>query len=183
MIDHLILGRTCGAVWTFERYIDYELEGFVRDVQTEISKTECEDLCLSESRWANFDLDWIIHWKLFPQQLWVVCQLSSTTLGCLSNLFPSKVFLSICYLWPSDEGVSIERRRQVAIEKQIWTKRGFSRARQIINNFASILIWTQSCSDSVNREPTEWNKDQTTWKTSVNHVSTHLLCYTCDIQV
>ena len=43
-------GRTCGAVWTFERYIDYELEGFVRDVQTEVSKTECEDLCLSESR-------------------------------------------------------------------------------------------------------------------------------------
>ena len=48
---YLISGRTCGAVWTFERYIDYELEGFVRDVQTEISKTECEDLCLSESRY------------------------------------------------------------------------------------------------------------------------------------
>ena len=43
-------GRTCGAVWTFERYIDYELEGFVRDTQRDISKTECEDLCLSESR-------------------------------------------------------------------------------------------------------------------------------------
>ena len=50
MTNVLFLGRTCGAVWTFERYIDYELEGFVRDVQTEVSKTECEDLCLSESR-------------------------------------------------------------------------------------------------------------------------------------
>ena len=55
-----ISGRTCGAVWTFERYIDYELEGFVRDVQTEISKTECEDLCLSESRC-----------RFFIQQLWI----------------------------------------------------------------------------------------------------------------
>ena len=54
---YLISGRTCGAVWTFERYIDYELEGFVRDVQTEISKTECEDLCLSESRCGSFFLD------------------------------------------------------------------------------------------------------------------------------
>ena len=24
----------------------------MRDVQTEVSKTECEDLCLSESRWS-----------------------------------------------------------------------------------------------------------------------------------
>ena len=56
----MISGRTCGAVWTFERYIDYELEGFVRDVQTEISKTECEDLCLSASRC-----------RFFIQQLWI----------------------------------------------------------------------------------------------------------------
>ena len=45
-------GRTCGAVWTFERYIDYELKGFIRDTHREISKTECEDLCLSESRFS-----------------------------------------------------------------------------------------------------------------------------------
>ena len=43
-------GRTCGAVWTFERHIDYELRGFVRAEHSDISKTECEDLCLSESR-------------------------------------------------------------------------------------------------------------------------------------
>ncbi|XP_023323415.1 uncharacterized protein LOC111697594 [Eurytemora carolleeae] len=43
-------GRTCGAVWTFERYIDFELRGFVRDTHRDISKTECQDLCLSESR-------------------------------------------------------------------------------------------------------------------------------------
>jgi hypothetical protein len=24
-------GRTCGAVWSYERYVDYELRGFVRD--------------------------------------------------------------------------------------------------------------------------------------------------------
>ena len=45
-------GRTCGAVWTFERYIDYELRGFVRAEHKDISKTECEDLCLSESRFS-----------------------------------------------------------------------------------------------------------------------------------
>jgi len=45
-------GRTCGAVWTFERYIDYELKGFIRDTHRDISKTECEDLCLSESRFS-----------------------------------------------------------------------------------------------------------------------------------
>ena len=32
------------------RYIDYELRGFIRDTQRDISKTECEDLCLGESR-------------------------------------------------------------------------------------------------------------------------------------
>jgi len=45
-------GRTCGAVWTFERYIDYELRGFVRETQRNVSKTECEDFCLSESRFS-----------------------------------------------------------------------------------------------------------------------------------
>ena len=44
------LGRTCGAVWTFERFIDYELRGFVRETHNDVTKTECEDFCLSESR-------------------------------------------------------------------------------------------------------------------------------------
>jgi len=43
-------GRTCGATWTFERFIDFELRGFIRDTHRDISKTECQDLCLSESR-------------------------------------------------------------------------------------------------------------------------------------
>ena len=43
-------GRSCGAVWTFERHIDTELRGFVRETQVNVTKTQCEDFCLSESR-------------------------------------------------------------------------------------------------------------------------------------
>ena len=46
-------GRTCGAVWTFERFIDYELRGFVRETHRNVSKTDCEDFCLSESRFVH----------------------------------------------------------------------------------------------------------------------------------
>ena len=45
-------GRTCGAVWTFERFLDYELRGWVRDTQTKISKLECQDACVSENRFS-----------------------------------------------------------------------------------------------------------------------------------
>ena len=75
---------------------------------------------------------------IFPRQLWVV-----------RLTFSLKVFLPIRYLRPSDEGVSLERGRQVAIQKE------FSPSTTNNQNFASILIWRQSCSDSVNREPTE----------------------------
>ena len=53
LLNFCDLGRTCGAVWTFERYIDYELRGFVRETQRNVSKTECEDFCLSESRYVR----------------------------------------------------------------------------------------------------------------------------------
>ena len=43
-------GRSCGAVWTFERHVDTELRGFVRETQVNVTKTQCEDFCLSESR-------------------------------------------------------------------------------------------------------------------------------------
>lgn len=37
-------------MWTFERHIDTELRGFVRETQVNVTKTQCEDFCLSESR-------------------------------------------------------------------------------------------------------------------------------------
>ena len=40
-------------MWTFERFIDYELRGFVRETHRNVSKTDCEDFCLSESRFAR----------------------------------------------------------------------------------------------------------------------------------
>ena len=117
-------GRTCGAVWTFERYIDYELEGFVRDVQTEISKTECEDLCLSESRWWSFGLNFSLIFFSFFWSIWLLT-------------FYLKVLLSICYLRPFDEGVPIEWGRQVRIWKKVLDKIEFFQAHKMINR----LLW------------------------------------------
>ena len=37
-------------MWTFERHVDTELRGFVRETQVNVTKTQCEDFCLSESR-------------------------------------------------------------------------------------------------------------------------------------
>ena len=58
-------GRTCGAVWTFERYIDYELRGFVRETQRNVSKTECEDFCLSESRYNDANIFLLSYLNIF----------------------------------------------------------------------------------------------------------------------
>ena len=44
------LGRSCNALWTFERFVDKELRTNVRDTIRDVTKTECEDLCLSENR-------------------------------------------------------------------------------------------------------------------------------------
>ena len=52
-------GRSCKAQWTFERFIDKELRANIRDTVRDVSKTECEDLCLSENRFecrsASYD--------------------------------------------------------------------------------------------------------------------------------
>ena len=40
-------------MWTFERHVDTELRGFVRETQVNVTKTQCEDFCLSESRCGN----------------------------------------------------------------------------------------------------------------------------------
>nr|CAD7262146.1 unnamed protein product [Timema shepardi] len=41
-------GVTCGLAWTFDRFLNYELRGFVNLQIPGISKTECEDRCLEE---------------------------------------------------------------------------------------------------------------------------------------
>ncbi len=42
-------GRDCGVHWTFERFVDMELTGYVRDTVRDVSKTQCEDLCLTST--------------------------------------------------------------------------------------------------------------------------------------
>ena len=55
----LFTGRSCNALWTFERFVDKELRSNVRDTIRDVTKTECEDLCLSENRFdcrsASYD--------------------------------------------------------------------------------------------------------------------------------
>ena len=55
----MLTGRTCNALWTFERMVDKELRSNVRDTIREVTKTDCEDLCLSENRFdcrsASYD--------------------------------------------------------------------------------------------------------------------------------
>jgi hypothetical protein len=52
-------GRSRNALWTFERMVDKELRSNVRDTIREVTKTDCEDLCLSENRFdcrsASYD--------------------------------------------------------------------------------------------------------------------------------
>ena len=52
-------GRICNVLWTFERMVDKELRSNVRDTIREVTKTDCEDLCLSENRFdcrsASYD--------------------------------------------------------------------------------------------------------------------------------
>ena len=47
------------ALWTFEWMVDKELRSNVRDTIREVTKTDCEDLCLSENRFdcrsASYD--------------------------------------------------------------------------------------------------------------------------------
>ncbi len=59
LILPFIIGRSCNALWTFERFVDKELRSNIRDTVRDVSKTECEDLCLSENRFdcrsASYD--------------------------------------------------------------------------------------------------------------------------------
>ena len=52
-------GRLCDSLWTFERLMDMELRGSERDTIRDVSKSECEDRCLSETGFsclsANYD--------------------------------------------------------------------------------------------------------------------------------
>ena len=48
----LIVGRSCGKSWTFERVVDMELTGFVQETVRGITKTECQDRCLSENSYS-----------------------------------------------------------------------------------------------------------------------------------
>ncbi len=52
-------GRSCNALWTFERFVDKELRTSIRETVRDVSKTDCEDLCLSENRFdcksASYD--------------------------------------------------------------------------------------------------------------------------------
>lgn len=52
-------GRSCSALWTFERFIDKELRTNIRDTIRDVTKTQCEDLCLGENRFecrsASYD--------------------------------------------------------------------------------------------------------------------------------
>lgn len=45
-------GQDCGVLWTFERFIDMELRGQERRTLRDVSKTECEDACLSETSFS-----------------------------------------------------------------------------------------------------------------------------------
>ena len=45
-------GRSCGKSWTFERVVDMELVGYVQETVRGITKTECEDRCLSENGYS-----------------------------------------------------------------------------------------------------------------------------------
>ena len=47
-----IVGRSCGKSWTFERVVDMELTGFVKETVRGITKTECQDRCLSENSYS-----------------------------------------------------------------------------------------------------------------------------------
>ena len=40
----MIEGRDCGAHWTFERFVDTELRGHVRETVRDVSKTDCEEV-------------------------------------------------------------------------------------------------------------------------------------------
>ena len=56
----IYLARTCQSLWTFERFVDMELRGNIREsVRDVVSKSECQDLCLEETRFAclsaNYD--------------------------------------------------------------------------------------------------------------------------------
>ena len=45
-------GRSCGKSWTFERVVDMELTGYIKETVRGITKTECQDRCLSENAYA-----------------------------------------------------------------------------------------------------------------------------------
>ncbi|CAB4063246.1 unnamed protein product [Lepeophtheirus salmonis] len=49
----------CGLLWTYERFVNKELKVDPKKIQRDVSKNECEDLCLSESSFvcksANYD--------------------------------------------------------------------------------------------------------------------------------
>nr|XP_040567250.1 uncharacterized protein LOC121116996 isoform X1 [Lepeophtheirus salmonis] len=52
-------GSGCGLLWTYERFVNKELKVDPKKIQRDVSKNECEDLCLSESSFvcksANYD--------------------------------------------------------------------------------------------------------------------------------
>ena len=45
-------GRSCGKSWTFERVVDMELTGYIKETVRGITKTECQDRCLSENAYT-----------------------------------------------------------------------------------------------------------------------------------
>ena len=45
-------GRSCGKSWTFERVVDMELTGYIKETVRGITKTECQDRCLSENAYS-----------------------------------------------------------------------------------------------------------------------------------
>jgi len=45
----LSTGRDCGALWTFERFLDMELRVTPRETIRDVSKAECQDRCLKSS--------------------------------------------------------------------------------------------------------------------------------------
>ena len=47
-----LLGRNCGESYTFERVVDMELTSFVKETVRGISKTDCQDRCLSEKSYS-----------------------------------------------------------------------------------------------------------------------------------
>ncbi len=56
---YIVLGRDCGSLWSFERYVDRELVGSVRETARDVSKSECQALCLASQAFpclsANYD--------------------------------------------------------------------------------------------------------------------------------